>query len=113
MPLPITDQQLKTLADAAVQCLATHTVSGAATRDILVGRNDGTVEVYAQGGGGDPTLRTLQALAQLNAARNNLAGTFIRYEQLRVQLLLNLESLTLDDRGLPTNAVAQPDPAPK
>jgi outer membrane protein TolC len=66
-----------------------------------------------QGGGGDPTLRTLQALAQLNAARNNLAGTFIRYEQLRVQLLLNLESLTLDDRGLPTNAVAQPDPAPK
>jgi outer membrane protein TolC len=66
-----------------------------------------------QGGGGDPTLRTLQALAQLNAARNNLAGTFIRYEQLRVQLLLNLESLTLDDRGLPSNAVAQPDPAPK
>lgn len=61
-------------------------------------------KVQQQGGGGDPTLRTLQALAQLNAARNNLAGTFIRYEQLRVQLLLNLEALQLDDRGLPTNA---------
>lgn len=67
-----------------------------------------------QGGGGDPTLRTLQALAQLNAARNNLAGTFIRYEQLRVQLLLNLEALQLDDRGLPTNAAppADADAAP-
>jgi outer membrane protein TolC len=66
-----------------------------------------------QGGGGDPTLRTLQALAQLNAARNDLAGTFIRYEQLRVQLLLNLEALQLDDRGLPTNAAPAADPAPK
>ncbi len=67
-----------------------------------------------QGGGGDPTLRTLQALAQLNAARNNLAGTYIRYEQLRVQLLLNLEALQLDDRGLPTNAAppADADAAP-
>jgi outer membrane protein TolC len=61
-------------------------------------------KLQQQGGGGDPTLRTLQALAQLNQARNNLAGTFIRYEQLRVQLLLNLEALQLDDRGLPTNA---------
>lgn len=60
--------------------------------------------VQQQGGGGDPTLRTLQALSQLNSARNNLAGTFIGYEQLRVQLLLNLEALQLDDRGLPTNA---------
>ncbi len=70
-------------------------------------------KLQQQGGGGDPTLRTLQALAQLNAARNNLAGTFIRYEQLRVQLLLNLEALTLDERGLPTNVAPQPDPAPK
>ncbi len=70
-------------------------------------------KLQQQGGGGDPTLRTLQALAQLNAARNNLAGTFIRYEQLRVQLLLNLEALTLDDRGLPTNVAPQPDPPPK
>lgn len=66
-------------------------------------------KLQQQGGGGDPTLRTLQALAQLNAARNNLAGTFIRYEQLRVQLLLNLEALQLDDRGLPTNASPLPD----
>lgn len=67
-------------------------------------------KLQQQGGGGDPTLRTLQALAQLNAARNNLAGTFIRYEQLRVQLLLNLEALQLDDRGLPVNVDPLPDP---
>lgn len=66
--------------------------------------------VQQQGGGGDPTLRTLQALAQLNSARNNLAGTFIGYEQLRVQLLLNLEALHLDDRGLPTNVSPPDDP---
>lgn len=63
-----------------------------------------------QGGGGDATLRTLQALAQLNSARNNLAGTFIRYEQLRVQLLLHLEALQLDDRGFPTNVAPPADP---
>lgn len=63
-----------------------------------------------QGGAGDPTLRTLQALAQLNSARNNLAGTFIRYEQLRVQLLLHLEAVQLDDRGFPTNAAPLPQP---
>ena len=67
-------------------------------------------KLQQQGGGGDPTLRTLQALAQLNAARNNLAGTVIQYEQLRVQLLLNLEALTLDDRGLPTNVELQSAP---
>jgi outer membrane protein TolC len=66
--------------------------------------------VQQQGGGGDPTLRTLQALSQLNSARNNLAGSFIGYEQLRVQLLLNLEELQLDDRGLPTNASPPDDP---
>ena len=60
-------------------------------------------KIQQQGGGGDPTLRTLQALAQLNSARNDLAGTFIGYEQQRVQHLLNLEALTLDDRGLPAN----------
>ena len=57
-----------------------------------------------RGNGGDATLRTLQALAQLNAARNDLAGTFIRYEQQRVQLLLNLEQMQLDDQGFPTDA---------
>jgi outer membrane protein TolC len=65
-----------------------------------------------RGGGGDATLRTLQALAQLNAARNDLAGRFIQYEQQRVQLLLNLEELQLDDQGFPTNASPpRPDPA--
>lgn len=63
-------------------------------------------QAQARSGSGDATLRTLQALSQLNAARNNLAATFIQYEQQRVQLLLDLEELQLDERGFPTNASA-------
>lgn len=53
---------------------------------------------------GDATLRKLRALEQLLAAREQLAGSFIRYEQQRVRLLLDLEELQLDERGFPTNA---------
>lgn len=56
---------------------------------------------------GDAALRTLRALSDLNVARDRLAATFIRFEQQRIQLLLNLEELQLDERGFPTNA----DPA--
>lgn len=77
---------------------------------ILQNAPQGPQQQQRGGGGGDATLRTLQALAQLNAARNDLAGSYIQYEQLRVQLLLNLEALQLDDRGLPTNAAPLPDP---
>ena len=52
----------------------------------------------------DATLSTLQALANLNAARNSLAGFYIAYEQQRISLLLNLEALQLDARGYPINA---------
>ncbi len=59
-----------------MQCLATHTVSGAATRDILVGRNDGTVEVYAQGGGGDPPRLVFRT--RLSAAITGITGGRVR-----------------------------------
>ena len=53
---------------------------------------------------GDSTLRVLRALDQLLAARDQLAGNFIGFEQRRVRLLLDLEVLQLDERGFPTNA---------
>ena len=56
-----------------------------------------------QANSGDSTLRVLRALDQLLAARDQLAGSFIGYEQQRVRLLLNLEELQLDERGFPTN----------
>ena len=49
------------------------------------------------------TNQLLQALANLVNARNGLAGFYINYEQQRVQLLLDLEALQLDQRGFPTN----------
>jgi outer membrane protein TolC len=49
------------------------------------------------------TLNLLQALRQLLDARNGLAANYINYQQQRVQLLLDLESLQLDQRGLPTH----------
>ena len=52
----------------------------------------------------DATLSTLQALGNLNASRNRLAASYIQYEQARIQLLLDLEALQLDERGFPTNA---------
>jgi outer membrane protein TolC len=49
------------------------------------------------------TLNLLQALGNLLQARNALAANYINYEQQRVQLLLDLESLRLDSRGFPTD----------
>jgi len=64
--------------------------------------------VQAQGAlTGDATLRKLRALDQLLSARDQLAGSFIRYEQQRIRLLLNLEALQLDGRGFPSNASPQ------
>lgn len=49
------------------------------------------------------TINLLQALTNLLNARNTLAGNYINYEQQRVQLLLDMESLQLDSRGFPTD----------
>ncbi|MDB5312382.1 MAG: hypothetical protein JWO38_6584 [Gemmataceae bacterium] len=58
------------------------------------------------------TLNLLQALSSLLAARNALAANYIAFEQQRIQLLLDLESLQLDSRGFPTNAAPRrPDPS--
>jgi outer membrane protein TolC len=88
----------------------------AAARQVENERAQQAAPAAAQPRGGqsrDSTLSTLQALANLNSARNDLAGTFIRYEQQRVQLLLNLEQMQLDARGFPTNAAPpRPDPGP-
>jgi outer membrane protein TolC len=50
------------------------------------------------------TLNLLQALSSLQAARNALAANYIQFEQRRLQLLLDLEELQLDERGFPANA---------
>ncbi len=50
------------------------------------------------------TLNLLQALTNLLAARNALAASYINFEQQRLQFLLDLEALQLDQRGFPTNA---------
>lgn len=55
------------------------------------------------------TNQLLTALGNLVNARNALAGTYINYEQQRVQLLLDLEALQLDQRGFPTNESLQFD----
>lgn len=49
------------------------------------------------------TNQLLQALGNLVNARNAIAGNYINYEQQRVQLLLDLEALQLDQRGFPTH----------
>jgi hypothetical protein len=65
-----------------------------------------------QAGGSDATtLSLLQALASLLDARNALAASFISYEQQRVQLLLDLESLQLDQQGFPLHVPGTPAPA--
>ncbi len=55
------------------------------------------------------TLNILNALNSLLAARNALAAGYINFEQLRVQLLLDLEALRLDPRGYPIDE-RRPDP---
>ncbi len=62
------------------------------------------------------TLNILNALDSLLQARNALIGSYVNYETDRVQLLLDLEELQLNDRGIPadvtpTAAAALPDPA--
>jgi outer membrane protein TolC len=70
---------------------ATRQLEGARQR-ILLGRDQA---------GSSGTLDILNALnAQLNA-RNALSNGYINYEQLRVQLMLDLEALQLDSRGYP------------
>ncbi len=49
------------------------------------------------------TLNLLQALQGLLNARNGLAANYINYQQQRVQLLLDLEVLQLDQRGFPSD----------
>jgi outer membrane protein TolC len=76
----------------------------------------------------DPTstLNLLNALDALLSARNTLAQSYIGYEQLRVQFLLDTERLQLDSRGFPTDEhaaaptavrdagpAAEPLPAPR
>jgi outer membrane protein TolC len=59
---------------------------------------------------GTSTIDILNALNSLLAARNALASGYINYEQLRVQLLLDLEALRLDSRGYPIDE-RRPDTA--
>ena len=54
-----------------------------------------------QGTADASTLNILNALNSLLEARNALAAGYISFEQLRVQLLLDLEAMTLDPRGYP------------
>jgi outer membrane protein TolC len=53
----------------------------------------------------DPTstLNALLALSSLLSAQNSLIGTWAAYETTRYKLLLDMEALQLDDRGLYTN----------
>jgi hypothetical protein len=53
------------------------------------------------------TNQLLTALSNLVNARNALAQFYINYEQQRVQLLLDLEALQLDQRGFPTHESLQ------
>ncbi|MEX2176201.1 MAG: TolC family protein [Pirellulaceae bacterium] len=58
------------------------------------------------------TLNLLQALRDLVNARNALAANYINYEQQRVQLLLDLETLQLDPRGFPLHDSLHQDGGP-
>jgi len=49
------------------------------------------------------TLDTLTALNSLLAAQNSLISTWVSYETTRYKLLLDMEALQLDDRGLYTD----------
>jgi hypothetical protein len=80
-----------------------------AARQLLSTRRRQNAPVPAAGGGGDSsgdTLLLLQAQASLLQARNALVGLFIGYEQQRIRLLIDLEALQLDARGVPTNDAA-------
>jgi hypothetical protein len=62
-----------------------------------------------QRGADASTINVLNALNSLLEARNALAAGYISFEQLRVQLLLDLEALTLDPRGYPTDDARRPE----
>jgi outer membrane protein TolC len=53
----------------------------------------------------DPTstLNIINALSALLTAKNNLIGSWVSYETTRYKLLLDMEALQLDDRGLYTD----------
>ena len=53
----------------------------------------------------DPTStqNILIALSNVLGAKNNLIDSWVRYETSRIQLLLDMEALQLDDRGLYTD----------
>ena len=76
-----------------------------AVRQLTIERRNLTAPVQGQRGFDDAaTLRILTAQRQLLDARNQLANNFFGYEQQRIRFLINLEALTMDERGLPTNA---------
>ena len=74
-----------------------------AVRQLTSERRNLTAPVQ-QGFDNAATLRILAAQQQLLNARNQLANNFFGYEQQRIRFLINLEALTMDERGLPTNA---------
>jgi outer membrane efflux protein len=65
------------------------------------------------------TIFILNALSALLQARNALAQSYTSFEQLRIQLLLDLEQLQLDSRGFPIHGQPEnppsdgPEPAPQ
>ena len=68
-------------------------------------------------GGTTTTLDVLDALAALLNAKNALLSSYISYESTRIQLLLDMEALQLDPRGIPTHepdreSVFNPRPDP-
>jgi outer membrane protein TolC len=103
--------------------LATDRLSFAIARQTLIAaarQLEGAREsllISERGAGSETsTLNILNALTGLLQARNALIGTYVSYETNRVQLLLDLEALQLDDRGVPpdvrpTPALALPDAA--
>src|SRR5262249_33720147 len=58
-------------------------------------------DLLIQGPGADPTstLNILNALNNLLTAKNGLIASWVNYETGRVQLLLDMEALQLDERG--------------
>ncbi len=59
------------------------------------------------------TLNLLTALNSLLDNRNRLAASYINFEQQRVQLLLDLEVLQLDQRGFPNASYPNATPVPR
>jgi hypothetical protein len=62
-------------------------------------------ELLLQGAMADPTStqNVLNALQAVLAAKNQLIGSWVAYETDRIQLLLDLEELQLDERGMYSN----------